>query len=102
MPASNTYYCQKCMTPNRLGQESCSRCGTPLMLIAETAAMRYDMSYSQTHGQEDLLERISWLELRMMQLVGKLEHTLNLMLQQSNNIFFDHTLLDALITVLTK
>lgn len=48
------------------------------------------------------MERISWLELRMVQLVGKLEHVLNLMLQQSNNIFFDHTLLDALITVLAK
>lgn len=90
------------MTPNRLGQENCTRCGTPLMLIVETSAARFDMSYSQTHGQEYLLERISWLELRMMQLVGKLEHTLNLMLQQSNNIYFDHTLLDALITVLTK
>lgn len=72
------------------------------MLIVETPAVRFDMSYSQTQGQEYLLERISWLELRMVQLVGKLEHVLNLMLQQSNNIFFDHTLLDALITVLAK
>jgi tetratricopeptide (TPR) repeat protein len=90
------------MTANKLGQENCSQCGTPLMLIVKTPAVRYDMSYSQTHGQEFLLERISWLELRVMQLVGKLEQVLNLMLQQSNNIFFNHTLLDALVTILTK
>lgn len=48
------------------------------------------------------MERISWLELRMMQLVNKLEQMLNLMLQQGNNIFYDHTLLDALVTVLGK
>jgi tetratricopeptide (TPR) repeat protein len=90
------------MTANKLGQENCSHCGSPLMLIVRTPAMRYDTSYSQTHGQEFLLERISWLELRMMQLVNKMEQILNLMLQQSNNIFFNHTLLDALVTVLTK
>ena len=102
MPSKNSYYCQKCMTANRIGQENCSQCGTPLMLIVKTPAMRYDMSYSQTQGQEFLLERISWLELRVVQLVSKLEQVLNLMLQQSNNIFFNHTLLDALVTVLTK
>jgi len=90
------------MSPNKFGEERCSECGTPLMLVVETPMARFDASFSQLRGQEHLIERISWLEQRLLQLIGRTETILNLMMQQGNNTFFHHTLLDALVTILAN
>ncbi len=72
------------------------------MLVVNTPTSRFDTSIAQLRGQEFLIERVSWLELRLLQLISRMETTLNLMMRQGNNIYFNHTLLDALITVLSK
>jgi Tfp pilus assembly protein PilF len=72
------------------------------MLIVETSSSRFDTGLSSIRGQEFLMERVSWLELRLLQLAERMEHTLDLMLKQSNNLFMDHTLIDAVVTLLIK
>jgi tetratricopeptide (TPR) repeat protein len=101
-PKSIKHYCQKCLAGNPLGQELCLRCGTRLMLIVEPPTARYeDGGLAATH-EEHLLERISALENRNSRLTEKLEQTLDLMLRQARSSYYDHALIDTLITVLTE
>lgn len=95
-----SHYCQKCLAANPLGQELCGRCGTRLMLVVEPPAARYEENGLVATHEEHLLERVSALENRLSRLTDKLEQTLDLMLRQAKNSYFDHALIDTLITVL--
>jgi tetratricopeptide (TPR) repeat protein len=95
-----SHYCQKCLAANPLGQELCGRCGTRLMLVVEPPAARYEEGGLVATHEEHLLERVSALENRLMRLTDKLEQTLDLLLRQAKNAYFDHALVDTLITVL--
>lgn len=80
----------------------CGRCGTRLMLVVEPPAARYEDGGLVATHEEHLLERISALENRLMRLTDKLEQTLDLLLKQAKNAYFDHALIDTLITVLSE
>jgi tetratricopeptide (TPR) repeat protein len=95
-----SHYCQKCLAANPLGQELCGRCGTRLMLVVEPPAARYEEGGLVATHEEHLLERVSALENRLTRLTDKLEQTLDLLLRQAKNAYFDHSLIDTLITVL--
>lgn len=95
-----TCYCQKCKAANSLGQDSCVRCGTRLMLVVEPAALRFDPGSFVSVGEENLFERVTLLELRLGQVLEKVGKTLDLLLQQSRNQHFDHTLLETLVEAL--
>src|SRR5215213_2488648 len=97
-----SHYCQKCLAANPLGQELCGRCGTRLMLVVEPPAARFEEGALGATHEEHLLERISALENRLMRLTDKLEQTLDLLLRQAKNAYFDHALIDTLITVLAE
>lgn len=97
-----SHYCQKCLAANPLGQELCGRCGTRLMLVVEPPAARFEEGALGAAHEEHLLERISALENRLMRLTDKLEQTLDLLLRQAKNAYFDHALIDTLITVLAE
>jgi tetratricopeptide (TPR) repeat protein len=97
-----SHYCQKCLAANPLGQELCGRCGTRLMLVVEPPAARFEEGGLAATHEEHLLERISALENRLMRLTDKLEQTLDLLLRQAKNAYFDHALIDTLITVLAE
>jgi tetratricopeptide (TPR) repeat protein len=71
------------------------------MLVVEPPAARFEEGLAATH-EEHLLERISALENRLMRLTDKLEQTLDLLLRQAKNAYFDHALIDTLITVLAE
>ena len=99
---SVTYYCQKCLAANPFGQELCARCGTRLMLVIEPPADRFESDGMSAGAEEHLLERVSALENRLMRITDRLEQSLNLLLRQARNSYFDHALLDTLISLLTE
>jgi tetratricopeptide (TPR) repeat protein len=80
----------------------CGRCGTRLMLVVEPPAARFEEGGLAATHEEHLLERISALENRLMRMTDKLEQTLDLLLRQAKNAYFDHALIDTLITVLAE
>jgi tetratricopeptide (TPR) repeat protein len=102
MSTEITHYCQKCLAANPLGQDFCSRCGTRLMIVVEPASMRYEITESGATGDEHLLERISVLENRLGRLADRLERTLDLLLRQAQNSYFDRALLKTLISLLNE
>jgi tetratricopeptide (TPR) repeat protein len=96
------YYCQKCLAANPFGQELCTRCGTRLMLIVEPPTGRFEMDVMAAGPEEHLLERVSALENRLMRITDRLEQSLNLLLRQARNSYFDHALLESLISLLSE
>jgi tetratricopeptide (TPR) repeat protein len=103
LPNKISHYCQKCLAGNPLGQEFCARCGTRLMIVVEPRAARYEMEDESAAEQGDhLLERVSALEYRLLRLTERLEQALDLMLRQAHNSYFDHALLETLISLLSE
>lgn len=96
------HYCQKCLAANPLGQDFCTRCGTRLMIVVEPASLRYESTEASSLGEEHLLERVSALENKLARLTDRLERTLDLLLRQAQNTYFDRTLLKSLISVLNE
>jgi tetratricopeptide (TPR) repeat protein len=95
-------FCQRCRAANELGEELCSRCGTRLMLMVEPTAARFEDRSTSTGMEDHLLERVTSIENNISRLIDKLEKMAELMLKQSRSAYFDHSLLDTLVTVLTE
>ena len=75
--------CQRCRARNTIANEFCSRCGTPLMLVASSAQHRYeDLATPEPHG-EHLLERISVLEYRLVRVTKIAERAVDTALRQA-------------------
>jgi Flp pilus assembly protein TadD len=99
--SSIAHYCQNCLAANPLGQDFCARCGTRLMIIAESVLTRFENSEPPPPNEEHLLERISALENRLGRLTEKLERGLDLLLRQAQNAHFDRALVKALVSLLS-
>ena len=97
-----SHYCQKCLAPNPLGQDFCNRCGTRLMIVVEPSFARYEVTEQSIPTDEHLLERISVVENRLTRLTERLERSLDLLLKQAQNSYFDRSLIKALIGILTE
>jgi Tfp pilus assembly protein PilF len=95
-------FCQRCKTGNELGQDLCARCGTRLMLLVETSSARFEDRASTGGMEEHLLERVTAIENNISRLIDKLEQMAELMLKGSRSAYFDHALLETLLTVLTE
>jgi tetratricopeptide (TPR) repeat protein len=93
-------FCQRCKSPNDLGEDSCGQCGTRLMLLVEPSGARFESRGTGGGMEEHLLERVTAIENHISRVIDKLEKMAELMLKQSRSAFFDHELLDTLITVL--
>ena len=93
-------FCQRCKSPNELGEDSCGQCGTRLMLLVEPSGARFESRGTGGVMEEHLLERVTAIETHISRVIDKLEKMAELMLKQSRSAFFDHELLDTLITVL--
>lgn len=93
-------FCQRCKSPNELGEDSCGQCGTRLMLLVEPSGARFESRGTGGMMEEHLLERVTAIETHISRVIDKLEKMAELMLKQSRSAFFDHELLDTLITVL--
>jgi tetratricopeptide (TPR) repeat protein len=95
-------FCQRCKSANDLGEDLCGRCGTRLMLLVEPSAARFEGRGTNGGMEEHLLERVTAIENHISRVIDKLEKMAELMLKQSRSAYFDHELLDTLITVLTE
>src|SRR5947207_8535149 len=95
-------FCQRCRTANELGEELCARCVTRLTLLVEPTAARFEERSTSTGMEEHLLERVTSIENSISRLIDKLEQMAELMLKQSRSAYFDHALLDTLVTVLSE
>ena len=93
-------FCQRCKSPNELGEDSCGQCGTRLMLLVEPSGARFESRGTGGGMEEHLLERVTAIENHISRVIDKLEKMAELMLKQSRSAYFDHELLDTLITVL--
>ena len=102
MPTPIFHYCQRCVAPNPLGQDFCVRCGTRLMIVVEPSSARFELNEQAVSTDEHLLERISILENRVSRLTERLERTLDLLLRQVQNSYFDRSLVKTLIGVLSE
>jgi tetratricopeptide (TPR) repeat protein len=95
-------FCQRCKSPNELGEDLCGRCGTRLMLLVEPSSARFEGRVAAAGMEEHLLERVTAIENNISRVIDKLEKMAELMLKQSRSAYFDHELLDTLITVLCE
>ena len=96
-------YCQRCLADNPVGQDSCYRCGTRLMLVVEPSAARFEDESLPGGGlEEHLLERVSALENHLLRLAERLGQVVELLLRQTRSVQQEHLLLDTLITVLSE
>jgi len=102
MSKSIAHYCQRCRAANPLGTDFCSHCGTRLMLVVEPKASRFETAESGVSTSEHLLERISAIENRISRLTERLERSLDLVLRQAQNAYFDRSLVKALVEVLAE
>jgi Flp pilus assembly protein TadD len=102
MPTPIFHYCQRCVAANPLGQDFCVRCGTRLMIVVEPTSARFELNEQAVSTDEHLLERISILENRVSRLTERLERTLDLLLRQVQNSYFDRSLVKTLIGVLSE
>ncbi|HEV3470528.1 MAG TPA: tetratricopeptide repeat protein [Pyrinomonadaceae bacterium] len=95
-------YCQRCLADNPVGQESCFRCGTRLMLVVEPSSLRFEDEGLGGGLEEHLLERVSALENHMLRLAERLAQVVELLLRQTRSVQQEHLLLDTLITALSE
>jgi tetratricopeptide (TPR) repeat protein len=102
MATAISYYCQKCLAANPLGQEFCVRCGTRLMIVVEPTSSRFEVGEGGLTNGDHLLERISAAENRISRLTDRLERSLDLLLRQAQNSYFDRSLVKALIDLLSE
>lgn len=72
------------------------------MLVVEPPTARFDAGGFDTSHEDHLLERVSALENRLSRLTDKLEQSLTIMLKHARNTYFDHTLIQTLIGVLSE
>jgi tetratricopeptide (TPR) repeat protein len=72
------------------------------MLLVEPSAARFEGRGTNGGMEEHLLERVTAIENHISRVIDKLEKMAELMLKQSRSAYFDHELLDTLITVLTE
>jgi tetratricopeptide (TPR) repeat protein len=97
--------CQQCTHPNPYNRETCSACGTRLMVITSTPAAAANGgvdSLIRPTIEEHLLERISALETQLDRAHERLELMLELVHRQATSGLYDHAMLDALVEHLSE
>lgn len=72
------------------------------MIVVEPTSARFEVSEQSISTEEHLLERISIVESRLSRLTERLERSLDLLLRQAQNSYFDRSLVKTLIGLLTE
>lgn len=76
-------------------------CGTRLMLVVEPSSARFEVPPdSMLSTNEHLLERVSATETRITRLAERLERSLDVVVKQAQNSYFDRTLVTVLVELL--
>lgn len=72
------------------------------MLVVEPSSARFEAPDSMLSTNEHLLERVSATENRITRLAERLERSLDLVIKQAQNSYFDRTLVTALVDLLAE
>jgi tetratricopeptide (TPR) repeat protein len=90
--------CQKCGTKNPVGDESCYKCGTRLMILPYAYRQNMGMPILDEH----FLERISALEYSIGRLDERLNEIYDLVQQLATDSFYDHTMIESIADALKR
>jgi Tfp pilus assembly protein PilF len=83
MSISNTQiFCQNCRAANSLSETHCQNCGVRLLLVIFPSSLQYDTNHVPSFYEDHLLERVSLLELRLLQVTESLQGTLEIIREQ--------------------
>jgi len=75
-------YCQNCRTQNSLRDTHCQHCGTRLLLVVFPQSLQYDTNHVPSFYEDHLLERVSLLELRLVQMSESLRIAMEIIREQ--------------------
>jgi tetratricopeptide (TPR) repeat protein len=75
-------YCQSCRTQNSLRETHCQKCGTRLLLVVFPNSLQYDTNHVPSFYEDHLLERVSLLELRLVQVSESLRIAMDIIREQ--------------------
>ncbi len=95
-----TCYCQNCRAANTVGETSCRRCGTRLLLVVFPQSLKYDTNYVPSFYEDHLLERVSLLELRLAQVTEQLAMAYEFISREAKSFQRDHALLQSFFETL--
>lgn len=95
-------YCQNCRKPNSLTDSHCQECGTRLLLVVFPNSLQYDTNQVPTFYEDHLLERVSLLELRLAQVLERLQMTYELFARESEEFKKDHIMMHAFLKTLDE
>ncbi|MGI8639837.1 MAG: tetratricopeptide repeat protein [Pyrinomonadaceae bacterium] len=97
-----SHYCQKCRAANEIGEASCWRCGTRLMIVVFPPSVRHEESIAPSYYEDHLLERVSLLELRLAQITEQLAMAYEFISREAKSFQKDHALLQSFFETLQK
>jgi Tfp pilus assembly protein PilF len=75
-------YCQNCRSQNSLRDTHCQNCGTRLLLVVFPQSLQYDTNHVPSFYEDHLLERVSLLELRLVQMSESLRIAMEIIREQ--------------------
>jgi Flp pilus assembly protein TadD len=75
-------YCQNCRAQNSLRNTHCENCGTRLLLVVFPQSLQYDTNHVPSFYEDHLLERVSLLELRLVQMSESLRIAMEIIREQ--------------------
>ena len=75
-------YCQNCRIQNSLRDTHCQNCGTRLLLVVFPNSLQYDTNHVPSYYEDHLLERVSLLELRLVQMSESLRLAMEIVREQ--------------------
>ena len=91
-------FCQKCGIQNEIGEETCVRCGTKLMILPYAHRLNSNLPILDEH----FLERISALEYTMGRLDERVNQIYDLVQQLTTDNFYDHTMIESIAEALKR
>lgn len=96
------YYCQKCRAANESGEGNCWRCGTRLMLVVFPPSLKHEDGLTPSFYEDHLLERVSLLELRLVQVMEQLKMAYEFLQRETSTLQKDHLFLQAFFETIEK
>lgn len=95
-------YCQNCRAVNHLDETQCRSCGTRLLLVVFPQSLKYDTNHVPSYYEDHLLERVTLLELRLLQVTEQLAMAYEFIKRESKSIQKDRALLNSFLENLEK
>jgi len=89
-------YCQNCRSQNSLRDTHCQNCGTRLLLVVFPQSLQYDTNHIPSYYEDHLLERVSLLELRLLQMSESLRLAMEIVREQGKLVKDNHNQIRAL------